>query len=521
MTVPMTAKLNIPCISRRRCAVLCTTALWAVTVTLAGCSRELSAGLPAAGAAADPPALAAPRSDAAAAQAGAPGASEAVTRALPDFSTLVDRYGPAVVNVEVTEKPQQSSGIQGLSPNDPFYDFFRRFGIPGPEQGPHEHQAPVKGAGSGFIVSSDGYILTNTHVVANAEEVTVRLTDRREFPAKVIGADERTDVAVIKINAANLPIVRLGDPSRIRPGQWVLAIGSPFGFENSATAGIISATERSVPGENYVPFIQTDVAVNPGNSGGPLFNMAGEVIGINSQIFSRTGGFMGVSFAIPIDVARNVEEQLIRTGRVVRGRIGVTIQDVNAQLAESFGLDRPRGALVSSVEKDGPAAHAGILPGDVILAVGGHSIERYGELSGTIAAMKPGSDVQLAVWRNGKEQPVNVKVAELKEQQTVAARSGAPQQREGDSAGALGLTVRPLEPREKEQAGTQGSLVVEEVTGPAQEAEIEPGDIIIGINGKRVRTVKELQDAARSAGKNVALLIQREDAQIFVPLRLP
>jgi serine protease Do len=271
-----------------------------------------------------------------------------------------------------------------------------------------------------------------------------------------------------------------------------------------------------------VPFIQTDVAVNPGNSGGPLFNMAGEVIGINSQIFSRTGGFMGVSFAIPIDVARNVEEQLIKTGRVVRGRIGVTIQDVNAQLAESFGLDRPHGALVSSVEKDGPAAHAGVAAGDVILAVGGHPIERYGELSGAIAATKPGSDVQLALWRNGKEQTVSVKVAELQErQQAVAARGGKPQQQRGDSAGELGLTVRPLDAREKEQAGTQGSLVVEESSGPAQAAEIEPGDIILGINGKRVHTVKELQDAAHSAGKNVALLIQREDAQIFVPLRLP
>jgi serine protease Do len=411
--------------------------------------------------------------------------------------------------------------VQGLSPNDPFYDFFRRFGIPAPDPGQRGRQAPVRGAGSGFIVNSDGYILTNTHVVANADEVTVRLTDRREFPAKVIGADERTDVAVIKINATNLPIVKLGDPARIKPGQWVLAIGSPFGFENSATAGIISATSRSVPGENYVPFIQTDVAVNPGNSGGPLFNMAGEVIGINSQIFSRTGGFMGVSFAIPIDVARNVEEQLIKTGRVVRGRIGVTIQDVNAQLAESFGLDRPRGALVSSVEKEGPAARAGIAAGDVILGVGGHPIERYGELSGAIAAMKPGSETSLMLWRNGRQQNVTVQVAELKEQQQTVAYRGKPSEHGSDQASALGLTVRPLEPREKEQAGTQGSLLVEQVSGPAQAAEVQPGDIILGINGKRVHSVQELQDAARAAGKSVALLIQREDAQIFVPLRLP
>jgi serine protease Do len=459
---------------------------------------------------------------AAAAPPASPGGAEAMVRSLPDFSQLVERYGPAVVNVEVVEKPQSGGGIPGLSPNDPFYDFFRRFGIPTPDQGPQGRQAPVRGAGSGFIVNSDGYILTNTHVVANAEEVTVRLTDRREFPAKVIGADERTDVAVIKINGTNLPIVKLGDPSRIKPGQWVLAIGSPFGFENSATAGIISATARAVPGENYVPFIQTDVPVNPGNSGGPLFNMAGEVIGINSQIFSRTGGFMGVSFAIPIDVARNVEEQLIRTGHVVRGRIGVTIQDVNAQLAESFGLDRPRGALVSSVEKDGPAARAGIAPGDVVLAVDGRPIERYGELSSAIAAMRPGAEANLGLWRSGKEQTIKVKVAELPEQQqSVAYRSGKPKQQSAGQPSALGLTVRPLEPREKEQANTQGSLLVEEVTGPAQAAEIQPGDIILGINGKRVHTVKELEDATRAAGKNVALLIQREDAQIFVPLRLP
>ena len=497
----------------------CMIALCAIAVALAACSGDLSAqptraatapAAPASAAAAGPPA----------APASAP---EPVLRALPDFSQLVDRYGPAVVNVEVVEKPQPSAGgVPGLSPNDPFYDFFRRFGVPGPEQGPRANLPPARGAGSGFIINSDGYILTNTHVVANAEEVTVRLTDRREFPAKVIGADERTDVAVIKISATNLPIVKLGDPSRIKPGQWVLAIGSPFGFENSATAGIISATSRSVPGENYVPFIQTDVAVNPGNSGGPLFNMAGEVIGINSQIFSRTGGFMGVSFAIPIDVARNVEEQLIKTGRVVRGRIGVTIQDVTAQLAESFGLERPHGALVSSVAKDGPAAHAGIGAGDVILGVGGHPIERYGELSGAIAGMRPGSDASLQVWRNGKEQNINVRVEELKEEQTqLSARQGKPAGHGADRASALGLTVRPLAPQEKEQANTQGSLVVEEVSGPAQAAAVEPGDIILGINGKRVHSVRELQDAAKSAGKSVALLIQREDAQIFVPLRLP
>jgi serine protease Do len=509
------AEPNLDLPLRRALAVL------VIALALAACSRETSArathapaDAPAASAApADPPA----EPSAAASEATA----EPMVRALPDFSTLVEKYGPAVVNVEVVEKAQPAPGIQGLSPNDPFYDFFRRFGIPAPDQ-PRGNQPPVRGAGSGFIVSPDGYILTNTHVVADAETVTVRLTDRREFQAKVIGADERTDVAVIKINAGNLPTVKLGDPSRLKPGQWVLAIGSPFGFDNSATAGIISATSRAVPGENYVPFIQTDAAVNPGNSGGPLFNMAGEVIGINSQIFSRTGGFMGLSFAIPIDVARNVEEQLIRTGHVVRGRIGVTIQDLNAQLAESFGLDRPRGALVSSVEKDGPAARAGMQPGDVILSVGGRPIEHYGELSGAIAAMKPGSEAQLAVWRNGKQQTVSVQVAELKENQqvTTASRGHAPGGG-SNQPGAFGLTVRPLNAQEKQQAGTQGSLVVEDVTGPAAAAEVAPGDIILGVNGKRVNTVKELEDAAKGAGKNVALLIQREDAQIFIPLRLP
>ncbi|MGO9803095.1 MAG: DegQ family serine endoprotease [Steroidobacteraceae bacterium] len=489
----------------------------AIALILAACSRETSAQATHAAAAAQ----AAPAGALVTQTTAEPGVSDTAVRGLPDFTQLVEKYGPAVVNVEVVEKTQPNQGLQGLQPNDPFYDFFRRFGIPPPGEGPRGNQPPPRGAGSGFIVSPDGYILTNTHVVADAETVTVRLTDRREFAAKVIGADERTDVAVIKISAGNLPTVKLGDPSRIKPGQWVLAIGSPFGFENTVTAGIISATSRSLPNDNYVPFIQTDVAVNPGNSGGPLFNMAGEVIGINSQIFSRTGGFMGLSFAIPIDVARNVEEQLIRTGRVVRGRIGVTIQDLNAQLAESFGLDRPRGALVSSVEKDGPAAHAGIQPGDVILGVGGHAIEHYGELSGAIAAMKPGSDTTLQLWRGGKQQTVTVRVAELHEQQTAAANRGRPAQGGANHPSAFGLTVRPLNPQEKEQAGTQGSLVVEEATGPAAAAEIQPGDIILGVNGKRVHTVAELEEAGKSAGKNVALLIQREDAQIFVPLRLP
>jgi serine protease Do len=333
---------------------------------------------------------------------------------LPDFAPLVEQSGPAVVNVEVVQTAQAAGG---MSPDDPFYDFFRRFGFPTPDFGQRGNPQPMRGAGSGFIVSRDGYILTNAHVVAEADEVTVRLTDRREFQAKVIGVDRRTDVAVIKIPAQNLPTVRIGNPAQLRPGEWVLAIGSPFGFENSATAGIVSATSRSLPneGSNYVPFIQTDVAVNPGNSGGPLFNMHGEVVGINSQIFSRTGGYMGLSFAIPIDVAMDVRDQLVKTGKVTRGRIGVSIQNVTAQLAESFGLDRPHGALVSSVLSGGPGAKAGLKPGDVILEVNGKPIEMSSELPTVIARMKPGTDARLTVWRNGREQNIDVRVDELKE----------------------------------------------------------------------------------------------------------
>jgi serine protease Do len=441
--------------------------------------------------------------------------------ALPDFAPLVERYGPAVVNVQVVERAQNVIE-SGQGEEDPFSDFFRRFGIPAPQMGPHGNPQPAHGEGSGFIVTPDGYILTNAHVVADADTVTVRLTDRREFSAKVVGMDARTDVAVIKINTnSSLPTVRIGNPAYLKAGEWVLAIGSPFGFENSATAGIVSAIARSLPGEDgngYVPFIQTDVPVNPGNSGGPLFNMQGEVVGINSQIFSRTGGYMGLSFAIPIDVAMDVREQLIKTGHVTRGRIGVTIQDVNAQLAESFGLDRPRGALVSSVQSGSPGEKAGLKPGDVVVGVNGHTIERSSELPAIIARIKPGTETELDVWRGGKQQEVGVKVALLDEQQTRTARRNG---RHGaDEESHLGLAVRPLAPQEKQQAETDGSLVVEHVSGPAAAAGVQPGDIILGVNGKPVKSVEELQSATKSLGKNVALLIQRENAQIFVPLRL-
>ncbi len=440
-------------------------------------------------------------------------------RVLPDFAALVERFGPAVVNVAVVGKRQPVSGPGGMSPDDPFNEFFKRFGIPQPG-GPRGNAPAPRGEGSGFVVSPDGYILTNAHVVDEADEVTVRMTDRREYTAKVVGLDKRSDVAVLKIDAKSLPVVTIGNPDKLRPGEWVIAIGSPFGFDNSVTAGIVSAKSRSLPGEdsNYVPFIQTDVAVNPGNSGGPLFNLDGEVVGINSQIYSRTGGYMGLSFAIPIDIAINIKDQLIRNGKVSRGRIGVSIQEVNAQFAESFGLDRPRGALVGSVESGGPADKAGVKAGDIILTAEGRSIERSSELPAVIAAVRPGAETRLEIWRDRAVRNINVKVTELAEN-SGSASSRTPEA--ASPADKLGLVVRELTSAEQKQAETDGSLVVEDSDGPAADAGIQQGDVILGINGRSVKTIKDLREATEKAGKTVALLIQRRDAQIFVPLRMP
>jgi serine protease Do len=449
-----------------------------------------------------------------AAAAATPSIAAQSAAGLPDFASLVEQYGPAVVNVRVVGKPQ-AAGLQGLDPNDPMYEFFRRFG----RQMPREMPAP-RGEGSGFIVKSDGYILTNAHVVAEAAEVTVRTTDRREYTAKVVGSDERTDVAVLKIEAKNLPTVRIGDASALRPGEWVIAIGSPFGFENSVTAGIVSALSRSMPGPetNYTQFIQTDVAVNPGNSGGPLFNMRGEVVGINSQIYSRTGGYMGLSFAVPIDIATNVMEQLIKTGRVARSRIGVSIQDVNAQLAESFGLDRPRGALVSMVEDDAPGAKGGIKAGDVILNIDGVEIDTSSQVPVIIANKKPGSNVKIEVWRDGKKQTVTVKPELIADDGARVASTGDS---EASTENKLGLALRALTDDEKRQLGTQGTLVIERAEGPAAAAGVQRGDVILGVNGAPVKSIEELRSAAKKrGGKIVALLVQRGKAQIFMPVRV-
>src|ERR1700683_1958149 len=447
--------------------------------------------------------------------AAAPGGTSAArVTGLPDFSGLVAEAGGAVVNVSVTEKPAKISSPNGQGDgDDPLSQFFRRFQQqqPGPDRTP-----PSRGVGSGFIVSSDGYVLTNAHVVADASEVTVTLTDRREFPAKVVGIDKASDVALIKIAATGLPTVRLGDPSKIRPGQWAIAIGSPFGFENSVTAGVVSAVGRPLPddsGSSFVTYIQTDAAVNPGNSGGPLFNIDGQGIGINAQIYSRTGGYMGMSFAIPIDVALNVRDQLMKTGKVSRSRIGVSAQDINQQLALTFGLNIPHGALVSSVEPQGPGEHAGLKPGDVITSVNGKYIEHSYDLPSVISQLPPGSEAHLGIWHDRKATEVIVKTVMLEDTPPQAARNGAQ-----DGGGALGLAVRPLDPSEQKELHTRGRLVVEDVSGPALAAGLQAGDVVLGVNGAGVTTVAELKREVARAGHSVALLIQREDAQIYVPI---
>ena len=441
-------------------------------------------------------------------------------RLLPDFATLVEQVGPAVVNVSVTEKVQRHARQSGgEDADDPVQEFFRRFGMPQPQtpQGRGYDPQPRQGEGSGFIVSADGYILTNAHVVADADEVMVRTTDRREYAAKVIGLDRRTDVAVLKIEGKQLPVVRLGDPSKLRAGEWVLAIGSPFTFENSVTAGIVSATGRAMPGEDLVPFIQTDVAVNPGNSGGPLFNLNGEVVGINSQIYSRSGGYMGLSFAIPIDVANNVRQQIVDNGKVTRGRIGVQIQDVDAGMADAFNLDRPRGALVGDVIDDGPAAKGGVKSGDVILSVNGKSVERSTQLPGVISAIKPGDTANLEIWRDGKAKTLAVRVEEFQEETQKVANRDVEEPAKADK---LGLSVRPLAADERKGAETEGYLLVEDVTGAAAKAGVRPGDVILGVNGKPVKSVAELKNATAGASKNVAILIEREGQPQYVAIRI-
>jgi serine protease Do len=429
-----------------------------------------------------------------------------VVTGLPDFRQLVQAYGPAVVNISVRSTVKTAGHGRmppGMDEDNPLFQFM-----------PHGKGVPMRGEGSGFIVSADGIILTNAHVVDGAQKVTVKLTDRREFEASVIGADAKSDVAVLKIDARDLPVTRLGDPRTLQVGEWVVAIGSPFGLENTVTAGIVSAKGRSLPDDTYVPFIQTDVAVNPGNSGGPLFNMRGEVVGINSQIYSRSGGYQGLSFAIPIDVAMNVSRQLQAKGHVTRGKLGVGIQDVDQALAESFGLDVPRGALVSSVEKGGPAEKAGLREGDVILGFDGQSIDSAGQLPSAVAATDPGKAVAVQVWRDRASREISVKLGQTTEDAAVAANV------DGTSAGRLGMMVRPLSAEEKQQTELSDGLVVEDVDGAAEEAGVRPGDIVIAANGTSVKSVEQLRSVVSGSKSHVALLVQRGDARVFVPIEL-
>jgi serine protease Do len=429
---------------------------------------------------------------------------------LPDFTELVERQGAAVVNISTTQSARSNPltpQVPNLQEDDPFYEFFRRF-IPQP--GPREFQ--TQSLGSGFIISSDGYIMTNAHVIDAADEVTVRLSDKREFKAKVIGADRRTDMALLKI---------LGDPNNLKVGEWVVAIGSPFGFENTVTAGIVSAKGRSLPQENFVPFIQTDVAVNPGNSGGPLFNMRGEVVGINSQIYSRTGGFMGLSFAIPIDVASDIAQQLRTSGKVTRGRIGVVIQPVTKELAESFGLPRQQGALVNSVEKGGPAEKAGIEPGDVILRFDGKAVNSSEDLPRIVGATKPGTKATVQVWRNKTARDLQVAVAELQDDRSTrqSRRGGKPP---AAAPTQFGLTLSELTDARRSELKIEGGIAVENAQGAAARAGIRRGDIILSVNNQVVKSVEQFIQIMGQfeKGNIVALRVRRGGNSLYVPFQI-
>ncbi|HJV68198.1 MAG TPA: Do family serine endopeptidase [Ideonella sp.] len=443
---------------------------------------------------------------------------------LPDFAQIAKRWGNAVVNISVTgsrkvggsDDDADAADEQGQDQADPFAPFFRQFGHSFGRRGPAV-EVPMRGEGSGFIVSADGLVLTNAHVVDGAKEVVVKLTDRREFIAKVLGSDKKTDVAVLKIQASQLPVVQFGRPDALQPGEWVLAIGSPFGFENSVTAGVVSATGRALPSDAAVPFIQTDVAVNPGNSGGPLFNARGEVVGINSQIYSRSGGYEGLSFAIPIDLALHVQQQIVATGHAQHARLGVTVQEVNQSLADSFKLPRPEGALVASVEPDSPASRAGLQPGDVLQRIGDHAIVGSADLPAAVTMAKPGDKVALQIWRDGKARNVEATLADAErphKQARADDTAAGP-----DSRARLGLALRPMGPDERREAGEAG-LVVEQVSGASARAGVQPGDLLLAVNGQPAKSVQAVRAAVANSDKAVALLVERHGEKIFVPIRL-
>ena len=446
-------------------------------------------------------------------------AQHAAAKELPDFTELVEKQSPAVVNINITQTVHGTQGMLAM-PNapkgDPLFDFFRHFP---PAQQPHDRE--IQSLGSGFIISSDGYILTNAHVVAGADGISVRLTDKREFKAKVIGSDKRTDVALIKIEATGLPKISQGDPNLLKVGEWVLAIGSPFGLDSSVTAGIVSAKGRSLPQENFVPFIQTDAAINPGNSGGPLFNMRGEVIGINSQIYSRSGGSMGLSFAIPIDVAMEVVNQLRTFGKMTRGRIGVSIQEVTRDLAESFGLSKVGGALISGVEKGGAADKAGIQASDVILKFDGKPVVSSSDLPRLVGNTHPGSKAPVQLWRKGESKELTVTVAEMQDDSQAVAQGNGAAPSMGQNVARLGLALSELSAEQRNELQVNGGLLVVEVKG-ATARDLHHGDVILAVGNIEVSTLEQFNEVLKQIpkGRNIALLIRREDSSFYIALKL-
>lgn len=437
----------------------------------------------------------------------------------PDFATLVEQYSPAVVSIQtkadVKERNQIRRGLPQIPENSPFHDYFKRFF----EQMPDIQAQPRSSVGSGFIISDDGYIVTNAHVVEDVDSIIVGLNDRTELPAQVIGKDSRSDIALLKVKTgAKLPVVKIGDTKKTKVGQWVLAIGSPFGFQRSATQGIISALARSLPNDTYVPFIQTDAAVNPGNSGGPLFNLDGEVIGVNSQIYSRSGGYQGISFAIPIDVAMDVADQIKAGGKVARGWLGVLIQEVTPELAQSFGLDKPQGALIGQVLADGPAQGAGIKTGDIIVAFNGQPVAHSSDLPLMVGRTRPETTVSLTVIRDGKEKNLSVKIKELPEEPKLLQQSIA----EPSGKNRLGLRVTEL-PADQRKEGDQGVLVREVDDGPAASAGIRPGDLITRLNNQEISEVSQFAEVVKTlpAGRPISVLIKRDNGALFLALTLP
>ncbi len=454
---------------------------------------------------------------------------------LPDFTELVEQNSAAVVNISTTQKIKHSRGmsphgfsVPELPEGSPFGDLFRHFfgeggGGKGNGNGEMPEEYKSQSLGSGFIIDEDGYVVTNYHVIKGADEIIVKLSDRRELKAKIIGGDERSDMALLKIDASDLPVVKIGNSSTLKVGEWAMAIGSPFGFDHSVSVGVISAIGRNLPSENYVPFIQTDVAINPGNSGGPLFNLDGEVIGINSQIYSRTGGFMGLSFAIPIDVAMDVVAQLKEKGKVARGWLGILIQDVNRELAESFGMDDPRGAVVLQVVSDSPAEKAGFKVGDVVVEFNGKKIIRSSDLPLAVGQAPIGVKARVKLIREGKSKTLSVLIAELPPEDVLAENNPAATQKGKESR--LGLVVEDLtaEQRQRLQLGERGIVVRNVEKGPARDAGIRRGDVLLMLDNKNIKDIKQFKEIVKGLkkGKSTPVLVQRGNAPIFLPLKVP